>query len=96
MSAILLSRILSAIVILGGGMAIAHLMLPYAPDHGPAWRVTFYVAMAAIGYMRGLRDATVRAGFAARARAIRAGIFAAASVLAALAGYLVMHGNPLR
>ena len=96
MSAIVLSRILSAIVVFGGGMAIAHVMLPYGPDKGVAWRAAFYLIVAGIAWLRGLRDATVRGGFSPRARAIRASIFAAVSVVVALGAYFVMHGNPIR
>lgn len=96
MSAILLSRILSAIVILGGAMALGHVMLPYSPGHGLDRRVLFYAFVAAIGFARGLRDATVRGGFSPKARRIRAAVFAVVGVACSVAGYWVGHGNPLR
>ncbi len=91
MKAPTLSRINSALVVVVGGMALGHLVLPYSPGRGAPVRVAFYVAMAVLGAMRGLRDATVR-GLGGRARTVRGAGGALAAVALAWIAYIVVHG----
>lgn len=91
MKAITVSRINSALFVVGGGMLIGHVVLPYAPGRGPLVRLGFYAAVAAIGGARGLRDATLQRA-APRARWWRAAAFAAGALVLAWLGYLVVHG----
>ena len=91
MKASTLSRINSALVVVVGGMALGHLALPYAPGRGPSARIAFYAAMALLGGLRGLRDATIR-GVIGRARMVRGVGAALAAVLLAWVAYIVVHG----
>lgn len=86
-----LSRINSLLVVVVGGMALGHLTLPYSPGRAPLVRVGFYLAMALLGGMRGLRDATVR-GVAGRARLVRGAGAAIVAVALAWVAYIVVHG----
>lgn len=86
-----LSRINSTLVVVVGGMALGHLLLPYSPGRGPLVRVAFYLAMALLGALRGLRDATVR-GVPGRARLVRGIGAAIAAVVLAWLAYIVVHG----
>ena len=91
MKASTLSRINSALVVVVGGMALGHVLLPYSPPREPLVIAGFYGAMALLGAMRGRRDATLR-GVVGRARSVRAALGAAAAVVLALVAYIVVHG----
>jgi len=72
-------------------MALGHLLLPYAPGRSPLVRVGFYLAIALLGALRGMRDATVR-GVVGRARTLRGAGGAVVAALLAWIAYIVVHG----
>lgn len=86
-----LSRINSALVVVVGGMTLGHVLLPYCPGRQVVLLSTFYLAMALLGAMRGLRDATV-CGVRGRDRNARAAVGAIAAVLLAWVAHFVIHG----
>ena len=94
MDALKLSRINTAVLVVGVGLAAGHLISPYGAGGGSGRRAAFAAAMLASGGLRGWRDAVLRGVRAPRAVALTALGFALGALALAAAGYVVVHGVP--
>ena len=94
MNELQLSRLNTLVVLLATGLVAGHL---FSPVRGvsPLWgRVVLFAAlMAAVGALRGWREAVLREPPSARPGALAA-LFAAGSVLLSALGYAAFHGWP--
>lgn len=100
MTAPVLARLTSGLVVAAGAMTVGHVLRPFVPGAAAAewWRrATFVLVIAALGAWRGRREVAVRAAWndvhATQGRAARAAaVGASAAVLAAALGYIAVHG----
>ena len=94
MDALRLSRLNTAVLVTGVGLAAGHLLMPFSPGAGAGPRVALAATMLALGGLRGWRDAALRDVRAPRAVALTALAFALGALALAVAGYVVVHGVP--
>ena len=94
MDALKLSRLNTAVLVVGVGLAAGHLLSPFSAGAGAGRRVALAATMLALGALRGWRDAAVRGVRAPRAVALTALAFALGALALAAAGYVVVHGVP--
>lgn len=94
MQLLTLSRINSAVLVVGVAAAAGHLLLPFAAGVPAGRRIAFVALMLGLGALRGWREARLRdRPPSGRAALALPALFAAASLGVALLGYVTVHGR---
>lgn len=91
MDAVRLARLTTALVVVGGGLAVGHALTPYGAQTSPARRVAFWALVAGLGALRGWRESVVMENPRPRSRVLA---YAAGAVGLAYVANWVVHGGP--